>query len=56
MIEIIKDGRTNFKIVCPQCDALLSYTIHDIVGGSICCPCCGEHCQHYNRLEEGDVL
>lgn len=51
-IKIIRKGKRNFKVECHQCTALLSYDIHDIVGGSIRCPCCGEYCQHYNRIRE----
>ena len=51
-IKIIKKGKRVFKIECPQCEALISYDIHDIVGTSIRCPCCGEFCYHYNRITE----
>lgn len=50
MIEIIRVGKTKFKVICTNCDALLSYTLNDLIGGSIRCPCCGEFCEHYNRI------
>ena len=49
MVEIVRAGKTRFKIICATCDALLSYTLNDLIGGSIRCPCCGEFCEHYNR-------
>lgn len=53
-IEIIRKGKLKYKIECPRCNALLSYTVHDIFGDLICCPCCGGYCQHYNHIKESE--
>lgn len=52
MIEIIKEGKKRFIIVCETCDAKFSYELNDIVGRSTRCPCCGEYCPHYNHIKE----
>ena len=51
MIEIIKEGKKQFVVVCPNCDAIYSYELSDIVGRSTRCPCCGDFCQHYNHIK-----
>lgn len=37
MIEIIKEGKKRFVVVCPNCDAIYSYELSDIAGRSTRC-------------------
>ena len=52
MIEIIKEGKRQFVVVCLNCDARYSYELSDVIDRSTRCPCCGDFCPHYNHIKE----
>lgn len=56
MIKIIKEGKKEFKVVCPTCGCEFSYGLDDLKRGitysTVKCPCCGDEIVHSDTGKE----